>query len=35
MTLQAEEVSSYQWLPPALLHHHRRLAAKIAPVAPT
>jgi 8-oxo-dGTP pyrophosphatase MutT (NUDIX family) len=34
ITLQAEEVSGYQWLPPALLHH-RRLAAKITPVATT
>lgn len=32
ITLQAEEVASYRWLPPALLHH-RRLAVKITPVA--
>ncbi|MGD0606547.1 MAG: hypothetical protein ABSA53_23555 [Streptosporangiaceae bacterium] len=32
ITIQAEEVSSYNWLLPSLLHH-RRLAAKIAPVA--
>lgn len=34
ITIQAEEVSSYNWLLPSLLHH-RRLAAKIAPVAAT
>jgi 8-oxo-dGTP pyrophosphatase MutT (NUDIX family) len=32
ITIQAEEVSSYNWLMPSLLHHPR-LAAKIAPVA--
>jgi hypothetical protein len=34
ITIQAEEVSSYNWLLPSLLHH-RRLTAKIAPVAAT
>jgi 8-oxo-dGTP pyrophosphatase MutT (NUDIX family) len=32
ISIQAEEVSSYNWLLPSLLNH-RRLAAKIAPVA--
>jgi 8-oxo-dGTP pyrophosphatase MutT (NUDIX family) len=34
IAIQAEEVSGYSWLMPSLLHH-RRLAAKIAPVATT
>jgi 8-oxo-dGTP pyrophosphatase MutT (NUDIX family) len=32
ITVQAEEVTSYSWLPPALLHH-RRLSGKITPLA--
>jgi 8-oxo-dGTP pyrophosphatase MutT (NUDIX family) len=34
ITIQAEEVSSYNWLPPSLVQH-RRLAVKIALVAAT